>query len=368
MAPIVGFDFDDCLTYAYSVLPIILFLETLLVKELRVQGISTKTRESMLLARLNFYDAMATNEANMKGVLLRPSFLRVLPTLLKMRAAGEIQSMFIYSNNTNVNLINVVDHILALTLVKLDVPETHLISEPYGSVKRLQTLSPRLFRNSDCRSEEPLNGEFKEKTLGGILRCLDVTIPESDVWFLDDSQDHRSLMNSLKSNYIEMKKYEIQLKNTRLAELLISSFPKEAFDPSSEMGTVFLKAYSVLETHFIVVPPGEKYLIRDNPRFNPKSTDDQKMRAEKLKTSLNAVSPYAKGRAKVWTAVETNTDYAMIMKRMEGLFHPTKAAKIISQHSDLDTATAMAYREPFVGGRQKKSRSRRFRTRRKKVE
>jgi hypothetical protein len=357
MAPIVGFDFDECLTYAYSIMPIILFFEHLLIKELRVQGISKKTRESMLLARQNFYDAVAENEVATKGLLLRPSFLRVLPTLLKMRAAGQIQSMFIYSNNTNATLINTVDHILALTLVKLGVAESHLMSEPYGSITRLQTLSPRFFRDSPCRSGEPLKGDFKEKTFNGILNCLNLSLNESDVWFLDDSQDHKSLINSLKTNYLDMKKYELQLKNTRLVELLVNSFPKEAFNPTGEMGVVFLKAYNVLETHFIVVPPGEKYLIRENPKFNPKRTDDLKKIAEKLKTSLNAISPSATGRAKMWTTVETNTDYAMIMKRIERLLNPNTGMKYLDQPSNLDTATATAYREPFVGGRQGYKRS-----------
>ena len=372
----MGFDFDECLTYGYSIMPIILFLEHLLVKELRVKGISAQTREAMLVARANFYNAVAENEVATKGLMIRPSFLRVLPTLLKMRAAGEIQTLFIYSNNTNATLINVVDHILALTLVKLGVPEAHLISEPYGSIKRLQALSPRFNRGSECRSDEPLKIEFKEKTLGGILNCLNVNLPESDVWFLDDSHDHKSLMNSLKTNYLQMKRYEVQLKNTRLIELFISSFNKDAFNPMVEMGIVFLKAYSTLETHFIVVPPGEKYLIKENPRFNPKPTDDLKRIAEKLKTSLNAVSPSATGRAKMWTTVETNTDYAMIMKRMEQLFNPKKPSELVVQPSFLDTATATAYREPFVGGRQgskrspvnSRSRKNRLFTRRRKAE
>ena len=361
MAPIVGFDFDECLSYGYSIMPIILFLEHLLVKELRVQGISAQTREAMLVARANFYNAVAENEVVTKGLLIRPSFLRVLPTLLKMRSKGEIQFMFIYSNNTNSTLINVVDHILALTLVKLGVPESELMSEPHGSVKRLQTLSPRLFRTSVCRSEEPLKIEFKEKTLSGIFKCLNVNLPESDVWFLDDSPDHKSLMNSLKTNYLQMKKYELQLKNTRLTELLINSFNKDAFNPSTEMGTVFLKAYSILEAHFIVVPPGEKYLIKENPRFDPKLTDELKKIAEKLKTSLNAVSPSASGRTKVWTKVETDTDYGIIMKRLEHLFNPIikKSTGFVAQPSELNaaTATAIAYREPFVGGRQSSKRS-----------
>jgi hypothetical protein len=357
MAPIVGFDFDECLAYGYSIMPIILFLEHLLIKELRVKGISAQTREAMLVARANFYNALAENEVATKGLMIRPSFLRVLPTLLKMRSKGEIQSVFIYSNNTNTTLIDVVDHILALTLVKLGVPEAHLLNEPYGSVKRLHALSPRLFRTSECRSEEPLKIEFKEKTLAGILRCVGLSVPESDVWFLDDSPDHKSLINSLKTNYLQMKRYEVQLKNTRLTELLISSFNKDAFNPMLEMGIVFLKAYSKLETHFIVVPPGEKYIFKENPRFNPKSSDDLKKIAEKLKISLDAVSPSATGRAKGWTEVETNTDYAMIMKRLERLFNPKRSNGFIAQPSELDTATATAYREPFVGGRQSSKRS-----------
>jgi hypothetical protein len=185
-------------------------------------------------------------------------------------------------------------------------------------------------------------------------------------------------MNSLKTNYLQMKKYELQLKNTRLTELLINSFNKDAFNPTLEMGRVFLKAYSTLEAHFIVVPPGEKYLIKENPRFDPKPTDELKKIAEKLKSSLNAVSPSATGRTKLWTTVETNTDYAMLMKRLEGLFNPVikKSTGFIAQPSELNAATATAYREPFVGGRQSskrlpvssRSRKKRLFTRRRKTE
>lgn len=379
MAPIVGFDFDDCLTNAYSIMPIIFLLEQLLVKELSVQGVSEETRHAILVERDKFYNAVAENEIATKGLLLRPSFLRILPRLLQMRSNGEIQSMFIYSNNTNSTLINVIDHILALTLVKLGVPEAHLISEQHGSVKRLQTLSPRFFRNSECRSEEPLKNEFKEKTLGGILRCLGISIPESNVWFLDDSEDHKSLMHSLKSNYLQMKKYNMQLNNTRLAELLIKSFSKDAFNPDLEIGHVFLKAYKTLEKHFIAIAAEEIHQMREYSEFDPRSTDHLKNITEKLKVSLNALSPLASGKTKAWTAVETNADYAMIMKRLEPLFNTKRAkrtSEFIDQHSLLDMATATAYREPFVGGRQSskrspvnsRSRKKRLFTRRRKLE
>ena len=40
MAPSIGFDFDECLIQAYSLMPIILFLERLLIKELRISPIA----------------------------------------------------------------------------------------------------------------------------------------------------------------------------------------------------------------------------------------------------------------------------------------------------------------------------------------
>jgi hypothetical protein len=375
MAPIIGFDFDECLTYAYSIMPIILFLEQLLIKELSVQGVSEQTREAILLQREGFYNAIAENEIATKGLILRPSFLRILPKLLQMRSNGEIKSMFIYSNNTNISLINVVDHILALTLVKLGVPEQHLINEQYGPVKRLHALSPRLFRSSNCRSEEPLKDEFKEKTFEGIIKCLDLNVSESDVWFLDDSEDHKSLMHSLKSNYLQMKKYNMQINNTRLAELFIRSFSKDAFNPSLEMGRVFLKAYRTLEKNFVLA--GEQpYPMNEYSEFDPRPTDNLKKIAEKLKHSLNLVSASARGKIKTWTAGETNADYAMIMKRLEPIFNSKQPSKLLDHNSLLNIETATAYREPFVGGRQSskrspvnsRSRKKRLFTRRRKTE
>jgi hypothetical protein len=358
MAPIVGFDFDDCLTHAYSMLPIVLLLEHLLINELRMPGVSRATREAMLFARNKMYDTLASNEVRTKGYLIRPSFLNILPRLLRMRATGEIAKLFIYSNNTNSLLINTIDHILALTLQKMGMPVEQLVTEPFGSITRLQTLSPRVVRNSECRYIEPINGSFKEKTLDGILSCVGLQVPANEVWFFDDTTDHKSLMSSIKSNYIEVKKYDVQLKNSRLAEFIITSFPRDAFNPLTEMGRIFMKAYSILETNFIVVPPGEKYLLKENPRFNPKATDDDKKRAEGLRTSLNAVSPLSAGRAKAWTVVETNTDTNTLMKKLDALFNPAAAAAApVYKESTLDLETATAYREPLVGGRQSFRRS-----------
>jgi hypothetical protein len=357
MAPIVGFDFDDCLTNTYSLLPVILLLEGQLIKELKNKNISMQTKESILVAIDNFYNALAENEVNMKGVILRPSFLRILPILLKKRAAGEIQTIFIYSNNTNHILINTIDHILALTLLKLGVPESHLISEIYGSTKRLQALSPRFFWGSECRSNEDLNGNFKEKSLDGIFNCLGITLPESDVWFLDDSVHHKSLIHSLKSNYLQIKKYDVELKNKKLAELLVKSFPKEAFNPMAEIGNVFIKSYSAIESQFILRLSEKTNSIKEDHKFNPKYTDDVKACIKKLKESFNMISPLDKGGVSSWTTVETNTDYTMIMKRLEPLLNPKPFTRFIDQSSLLNIGTATAYREPFVGGRQSSKRS-----------
>lgn len=303
------------------------------------------------------YDTLASNEVRTKGYLIRPSFLNILPRLLRMRATGEIEKLFIYSNNTNNILINTIDHILALTLQKMGIPVEQLVTEPFGSITRVQTLSPRVVRNSECRFLEPMNGSFKEKTLAGILSCVGMQVPAKDVWFFDDTTDHKSLIASIKSNYIDVKKYEIQLKNSRLAEFMITSFPRDTFDPLTEMGRVFLKAYSILETNFIVVPPGEKYLLKENPRFNPKGTDDDKKRAEGLRTSLNAVSPLSAGRGKAWTVVETNADTTTLMKKLDALLNPSAAAAAVYKEPTPDLETATAYREPLVGGRQSFRRS-----------
>ena len=352
MAPNIGFDFDECVVQAYSLMPIILFLERLLIKELRMQPTTKDVQAQLLRGRERFYERMAFNEFQTKGTIIRPSFFNIIQNLLKLKKSGKIETLFIYSNNGSIDLINVCDHIIALTLKHLNVPEDHLIKDDVGV---LHTLTPRIHRDAPCRSNEPIDsGQFKEKTFQGIQICLGKSMSESDLWFLDDTVDHKDLIDKIKGQYIETKKYEILMKNSKLAEFLVRSFPKDVYNPLSEIGKIFMSAYHKLENYFIVTPPGEKYLVKVNPRFNPKGNESEENLIDLLSRSLNAISPNAKGHIRTkWSTGETASDTNILTKMLE---------PILIQNSTKDTfntvkvlSTAMAYREP-IGGSSKTRR------------
>ena len=354
----IGFDFDGCLAEAYTILPIVLLLEGFIKDEIRRSQtpVPKDVRDALSMYKERFYNRVALNEVATGGTLLRPSFLKVLPELLKQRQLGKIERLFIYSNNENVHLIDAVDHILALTLSKLKVPipEAHLIKEQ--GTGRLQTFEPRIHRNAPCRSSERIQGDhYKEKTFQGIQTCLGKSIAESDLWFLDDTHDHVDLVNKLGlgRRYIETKKYEVKLKNPKLAELIVLSFPKECFDRATPIGAVFMKAYARVESIFIQTPKNEQYLLKDDPRFNPKGTDDEKKRAELLSTSLKAISPNASGNFKAaWTAKETETDTDKLRKALEIDYNRPR-----KQEAPIETlATATAYGETMEGGQRNRRR------------
>jgi hypothetical protein len=369
MSSNVGFDFDECLAQGYSIMPIILFLERYLKKEPQ----SPEVAALIKVAKGVFYNRVAANEIETKGTILRPSMLEIIPGLLKKRKEGKIGSLFIYSNNISTDLIDAVDHILALTLLKMKkVDETDLIQEIKDN--RLHVMTPRINRNASCRSSEQEVKGFREKTFEGIQTCLGKAISEKDLWFLDDTKDHIGLIQKLKGNYIETKKYEVRLNNWSVAELVIRSFPKEAFNPKTELGRVFLKAYGKLESHFIVSQPGELYLKKKNPRFNPKGGETEEDLLKLLQASLAAISPNASGaQKKNWTKATIDEDVSKISKGLENalIVQPYQTAD-----KTLDLATATAYSETIGGGnhlrrrRLKKptSRSKRYRvarTRRK---
>jgi hypothetical protein len=172
-------------------------------------------------------------------------------------------------------------------------------------------------------------------------------VGESDVWFFDDTRDHTDLIAKIKDHYIETKKYEVKLPNPKIAEFLITSFPKDVFNPGTAIGKVFLKAYSDMESYFIVTPPGELYLTKANPRLNPKGPEDQKKLLEMLVASLREISPLASGRVKGnWSAADTAADISKLMKALEPAFLE-RTYKV--PEKSLNLATATAYSETIGG-------------------
>ena len=348
MAPNIGFDFDDCIVQGYSLMPLILLLERILIKELKTQSVTKDVQAQLLNGKEQFYERLALNEFETKGILVRPSFFNIIQPLLKLKKAGKIDSMFIYSNNSSIDIINVCDHIIALTLRHLEVPDDHLIRDELGV---LHTLTPRIHRDAACRSSEPLDsGNFKEKTFNGIQTCLGKNIGQSDLWFLDDTVDHRDLINKIQGQYIETRKYEVIMKNSKLAEFLVRSFPKAAFNPLSEIGKIFISAYHKLEKYFTVTAANK------NPtRFNPKGTESEESLIELLSRSLNAISPNAKGNIKSkWSSAETAADTAMLMTMFDPVFTLKPTKRTVDTVRAISTATA--YREPIGGGRTKTRR------------
>ena len=192
MAPIVGFDFDECLAQAYTIVPFALLLNRLLPKILKGSDVSQTTRVILDKSREIFYERVAENEIKTKGTLFRPSLLKLLPKLIRLRHQGHISHLFIYSNNGMRDIIEVVDHILALTLMKMShhVKKEALLNEDTG----LHAMYPRVYIDDQCRSIEPkeANG-FREKSFEGIQACLGTNISSEELWFLDDSRMHDKL-------------------------------------------------------------------------------------------------------------------------------------------------------------------------------
>ena len=364
----IGFDFDGCITESYSIMPIILFLEGLLPDEIRrfTEPIPPTVKNSFTLFKNRFYNRLALNEVKTGGTLIRPSFLKILPELLKQRSEHKIEKLFIYSNNQNHDLINAVDHILALTLNKLatPVPEAQLIKAPENG--RLQTFEPRIHKTAPCRySEKEQSDYFKEKTFQGIQTCLGKSISESELWFLDDTHDHVDLVNKLGlgRRYIETKKYEIKLKNPKLAEMIVLSFPKDCFSRTTLSGRIFMQAYSKLENIFIKGDPDERYLIKKNPRFNPVGTEDEKKLTELLATSLRSISPNVNIRSKdKWSVNETETDADKLRKALNMDY--SVPGYLMPPPNPIESAAA--YGETLQGGGRGGAKARRRITHKKK--
>lgn len=349
MAPIVGLDFDECLAQAYTIVPFALLLNRLLPKILKDPDVSATAKVILDKSREIFYERIAENEVKTKGTLFRPSLLKILPKLIKLRHEGHISHIFIYSNNGMRDIIEAVDHILALTLLKSPhhVKKEALLNEATG----LHVMYPRVYIDDQCRSVEPkeANG-FREKSLEGIQSCLGTNISSDDLWFLDDSRMHDKLMNSLNERYVVMKPYNVKLSNKKLADILIESFPTDAFNPGTKEGAVFITQL--------------QHLL---PEFTATGRESSKALAEKLTKALNTFSPLGGGRLTgAWKDHEVIADTQYIETSLRTVLDTNKTVQVIQPE--------LTYRVP-VGGRlnltrrpvvARRRRSRGDRTRRRK--
>jgi hypothetical protein len=338
MSPSIGFDFDECLVQAYTMVPFVLLFEILLPRALKVSGVSRDIKFYVEKARSVFYQKVADNEVKTKGTLFRPSLLKIMPKLLKLRQEGKIHKLFIYSNNGINELINVVDHILALTLKKspYSVNDGELLKEADG----FHVLGPRIHIDNPCRvSIEPKGADgFREKTLSGIQGCLGENISEKDVWFLDDTEYHRDLMERLKDNYVVVESYSVHLSNKVLADMFIDSFPLEFLLPGSPFAIILIAEIN-----------------RIMPGFRPGTKETKQSLIEKFGKVLNKFSEPGAGRAMgVWKEDHVNSDLQKIERKLSGAINQGSA--VISNYpstyrTPIGGACAKAYSAPTGGAR-----------------
>ena len=340
MSPTIGIDFDLCLGEAWTLVPFILILEILLEKELAVPNISKSSRFLLTKGREIFYNKIAENEIKTGGTIFRPSMLKLLPTLIKLRQQGKIDHLFIYSNNKLRELIDACDHILAIILQKppFSVKKGALINE---KDQRIHTLTPRIHIDNPCRNSEILEGKFKEKTFRAIRTCLGENIRKSDLWFIDDTEHHTQLINDLQKQYITVEPYEIKIPNRKLAEMFIESFTIQAFAPNSSTSAIFLKIINIVLPGFI--PTGKE------PR--PELID-------KLTNTLDRTRPEGSGDlVPGWTPDHSNADLIKLQSALKPILLPnlTPMSNILN-----------SYKAP-VGGKpiSRRNRKRILRTRRK---
>ena len=338
----IGFDFDGCITESYSIMPVIFFLEVILKEEIKntVEPLPILVKNALTFHINNFYNNIAENELITGGTIFRPSILKILPELLKQRFEKKIDTLFIYSNNQDLKLINIIDHILALIFTKLTppVPEIHLIKEVETGY--LHTLAPRIHKLAPCRSSEKLIGfSYKEKTFNGIQTCLRKSMNESELLFLDDTRDHTDLVNKLGlgKQYIQTSKYEIKMKNSKIAEILFKSFPKEYFISNNLMGSIFLKAYSKLE----------KIFIKDNSKLNIIESIHKKIGIDFLTKSLSKISPKATNKSKQkWSESQKESD----TKKLRALLNLKESSPAYLIPAPNMVATTAAYGQTLRGG------------------
>jgi hypothetical protein len=332
----IGIDFDRCLTEAHTLVPFTLILEILLEKELASPTASKSAKVLLLKSREIFYSKLADNEITQKGLIFRPSLLKLMPTLIHLRQQGKINKLFIYSNNKIEELLHLCDYILALILQRApySVNAGALIHEG----NRLHTLTPRIHLDNVCRSSEVMEGDFKEKTFEGIRSCLGEYISESDLWFIDDTLHHTRLISELKGRYVHVEPYIVKLSNKRLAELFIESFSIDAFTPGNRTSEILLKIIN-----------------RVLPGFRPTGKELKTSLIDKLSSLLNKFTPSGGGRLiSKWKEDHVQSDLVKIERALQPIL------------SDKQTVSSERYLP--TGGSNPTSRLRRnriLRTRRK---
>jgi len=267
-----------------------MLFEVHLRRELEIPTVTSETKTHIEDCINNFYERIALNEIRTGGTIFRPSFLKLLPKLLKLRQRGKISNLFIYSNNGLYEAINTADRILAIVIQKqpYNVMKEELIKEKDNII---HVLSPRIFLDAACRiKHEPVHGShFREKSLNGIRECVNDV---DKLWFLDDTRHHTILLNELKERYVVVKPYNINIQNKTLADFFVKSFSIDAIRPDSEISSILLSG-----------------IEKTMPGFIVGTGDSDKEVYSKFIHALNKFSPSAKNSPIIWTKEQTHSDY-----------------------------------------------------------
>ena len=343
MIPSIGFDMDQCLVEAFNLVPFILFFE------IKLRGVDLETQELLKKSRDIFYDLVATHEIS-TPTIFRPSLVKLVAELIRQKKEGKIKHMFIYSNNGYLQILNAIDHILALIIKKApySVNDQDLIWED----GRQHVLTPRIYIDSTCRvNTEPKIVNFREKSLSGIHACLNDNIPAEELWFLDDSLQHTDLRTKLGSRYINVEAYKVHMSNNILVKFFLKSLPKRVFIPSMPL-------YNTL------IPLINKVFIFENALFYPTGKETSDRLVEKFHESMTKNEVFKPEIAsRKWTKQKVETDYTSIKKLLPSF---SLAYKSTSRLNKGTPRTQTTPRQTYGGNPiSRRNRFRILRTRRK---
>ena len=296
--------------------------------------VSNTVRMYIEKARVAFYEGVAKHEIQTGGTLFRPSFLKLLPKLIELRAQGKLRKVFIYSNNKIKQTLDVADYILTFILKS----KQYNVKSEYFTTENNEPhiLTPRIHLNHRCRvnsEQTDSGGVFREKTLAGIRECLGENISDSELLFFDDQKTHVSLLQSIGSNFVLVDPYRVIMPNKILGEIFLQSFDtRQAFSPETELSKVLLAEIN----KFMWIGSGEK------PGFRPNGRETLGDLLKKFTPILNKFSPKAVRAVARWKDDHINSDYNILLKSVKVAMEARPENNKIRTASPLRTPTSVA--------------------------
>lgn len=205
----IVFDLDETLA---EMLPMYYFIASLrlLIDEDRshLLYIPASFHQSLHNAyRFFVHDVLKAEQGTTPLGLLRPGILAVMKRLLKLQEEGAIQGVMIYSNNSNLRLLEFI----------ADVIHEHVRSK--------KLIGACVHLHHPLRHAEQAQDPHRyPKTWEGVKNCLvkmmgaPPSLSPEDVYFFDD-MDHPDLQRALGDQYIQVPPYRVHAPFSRLADL-----------------------------------------------------------------------------------------------------------------------------------------------------